>query len=116
MPSTSTKQPEDSGLVEFLGRCYPIACRGRRCSPIAFGIELAPTPETSVIAPEFRRRRLADLVVELLAALLPGPSVILVEDAHWVDDASAELLSAVAPRRAESTLAHVDRASTCETT
>src|SRR5439155_20205749 len=28
----------------------------------------------------------------LLTALWPGPTVITVEDVHWVDDASAELL------------------------
>lgn len=55
-------------------------------------IDVEPTPETRRIDPRYRADRLADLVVELLAAALPGETVMAVEDAHWMDDASQVLL------------------------
>ncbi len=63
---------------------------------IAFGIELSPTPATADLAPEFRRRRLAELFVEFLTAVHPDRLLVLVEDSHWLDEPSQELLAAVA--------------------
>ncbi len=62
---------------------------------IPFGIELIPTPETAAIAPQFRRPRLGELFLELMVALARGPMLLLIEDAHWIDEASAELLQGI---------------------
>jgi class 3 adenylate cyclase/predicted ATPase len=58
--------------------------------------DVAPTPETQAIAEEFRRRRVADLVVSTLDAAVPGPLLLLAEDAHWFDDTTAEIYTQVA--------------------
>ncbi len=55
-------------------------------------VEVEQTTETARIEPRFRADRLADVVVELLARALPGQMVLVVEDAHWMDDASRALL------------------------
>src|SRR5262249_13932828 len=55
-------------------------------------IEVEPTPEVNELQPAFRRARLHGAVETLLAALLPQPTLLLVEDVHWIDEASSELL------------------------
>ena len=62
----------------------------------ALQVEVPSTPEADRIDPQFRADRLADVVVDLLGRLLPPDLVILVEEAHWADGASAALLKRVA--------------------
>jgi tetratricopeptide (TPR) repeat protein len=45
---------------------------------------------------EFRAAKVGGLVVEVLTALLPGPAILVVDDAHSADAASAEVLAQVA--------------------
>ena len=56
-------------------------------------IETPPTPETAALAPEFRRPRLEQTVVDFLAAVLSTPTLLAVEDAQWMDEASTGLLA-----------------------
>jgi class 3 adenylate cyclase/tetratricopeptide (TPR) repeat protein len=56
-------------------------------------VEVPDTPEASAIEPRFRMDRLADGVAKLLDGVLTGPTVINIEDAQWMDEASAHLLS-----------------------
>jgi predicted ATPase/class 3 adenylate cyclase len=56
------------------------------------GIEIDSTPEVDELQPAFRRARLHGVVETLLAKLLPAPSVLVIEDVHWMDEPSAELL------------------------
>ena len=60
-----------------------------------FGVELTPTPETEALAPTFRRARLHAAVSQLLSKLVSGPTLVTVEDIHWLDDPSRELLGHV---------------------
>ena len=55
-------------------------------------IAVASTLEVDEIEPRFRRERLADVVVRLIEQRVPGRLVVVVEDAQWVDEASAHLL------------------------
>jgi class 3 adenylate cyclase/tetratricopeptide (TPR) repeat protein len=63
---------------------------------IPFGADAPPTEAVAQLAPEFRRRRLHELVIRLLRRLLPGPALLEIEDAHQMDAASADLLAAAA--------------------
>jgi class 3 adenylate cyclase/tetratricopeptide (TPR) repeat protein len=56
------------------------------------GVAVAETDETRALDPRYRPDRTADVVVELIRALRPGPLVLVVDDAHWMDSASANLL------------------------
>jgi class 3 adenylate cyclase/tetratricopeptide (TPR) repeat protein len=56
---------------------------------------MEPTPEVAALPPEYRRPRLHDAVIGLLRALLPRPTLFAFEDAHLMDEASADLLRAI---------------------
>ena len=59
-------------------------------------VDVPGTPEADRIDPQYRGDRAADVVIDLLGRLMPGPLVIVVEEAHWADGASAALLDRVA--------------------
>lgn len=65
---------------------------------IPLGIEVPDTPTTRGIAAEFRRARVHQVFGDFLLAVIPRPHTLLVEDAHWMDDAGSDLLTALAPR------------------
>jgi class 3 adenylate cyclase/tetratricopeptide (TPR) repeat protein len=62
---------------------------------IAFGVQIAPTPEVELLAETNRRAKLREVVTRFLVALLPGPAVVEFENAHNMDLASAELLGSL---------------------
>ena len=55
-------------------------------------VAVEPTPEVDDLQPAFRRARLHGAVEALLTALLPTPTLVLLEDVHWIDEASSDLL------------------------
>ena len=59
-------------------------------------LEVPSTPEVDELEPRFRPDRQADAIVRLLALCIAGPLVVVVDDAHWLDDASTNLLARVA--------------------
>ncbi len=59
---------------------------------VPLGLELPDTPETAVLGDEFRKTRTEEVVRELLGTILLEPTVLLFDDAHWMDDASSDLL------------------------
>ena len=65
------------------------------------GIETPDTPESAELELEFRSYRLAAVVTDLLERLVPGPMLVVLEDTHWLDEASGELLSRIMTRASE---------------
>ena len=63
--------------------------RGSRCPAIPLDLEVLATREVDDLAAPFRRARLHGAVATLLDALLAGPTLVVLEDAHWLDDASS---------------------------
>jgi class 3 adenylate cyclase/tetratricopeptide (TPR) repeat protein len=63
---------------------------------LPFDAEVASTPEVDEIDPSFRRDRLHDAVDQFLMRLLLMPTAIVVEDTHWLDDASQLVLAKLA--------------------
>jgi tetratricopeptide (TPR) repeat protein len=59
-------------------------------------VDVPPSPEVAAIEPRFRPERTAETVVQLLAATGPGPLVLVMDDAHWTDEASGQLLERIA--------------------
>ena len=59
-------------------------------------LEVDETPATAELDEQFRPARLELVVLELLQALLPGPALLTVDDAHQMDIASAALFSRLA--------------------
>jgi class 3 adenylate cyclase/tetratricopeptide (TPR) repeat protein len=65
---------------------------------IAFNADVPMTPAVDRIAPANRAARLREVVVDLLTITLTGPTVIIVDDAHRLDEASEELFAALSRR------------------
>ncbi|HSB37907.1 MAG TPA: AAA family ATPase [Gaiellaceae bacterium] len=55
-------------------------------------VPVEPTREVEELQPAFRRARLHGVVESLLGRLLAGPTLVVIEDVHWMDEASADLL------------------------
>jgi class 3 adenylate cyclase/tetratricopeptide (TPR) repeat protein len=64
-------------------------------------VRVPPTREVDELEPRFRRTRLEDCAVALLRALAQGPSALIFEDAHAMDEASASLLAKLALEMSE---------------
>lgn len=58
----------------------------------AFGLRIDSTPEVDMLAEENRRARLHESVARFIEAVMPGPAFVEIENAHHMDEASAELL------------------------
>jgi class 3 adenylate cyclase/tetratricopeptide (TPR) repeat protein len=63
---------------------------------IPLDLAVPPTRETEELDEQFRKARLEDVVTELLGLLVADPSVLVVEDAHVMDESSADLLQRMA--------------------
>jgi class 3 adenylate cyclase/tetratricopeptide (TPR) repeat protein len=55
-------------------------------------VPVDPTQEVEELQPAFRRARLHGVVEAVLAKVISGPTLLVIEDVHWMDDASADLL------------------------
>ncbi|MBK7743754.1 MAG: tetratricopeptide repeat protein [Betaproteobacteria bacterium] len=62
----------------------------------ALGLNVPPTPEVEMLADKNRRAKLHEAVGRFLEAMMPGPAFIEIENAHHMDEASTELLTALA--------------------
>ncbi|HEY5385165.1 MAG TPA: adenylate/guanylate cyclase domain-containing protein [Acidimicrobiales bacterium] len=63
---------------------------------MAMAINVPETRETLELEEEFRRTKLAEAVIALLAVLLPQSGLITIEDVHFMDEASADLFGHIA--------------------
>lgn len=62
----------------------------------AAGLSLEPSPEVAALDDEYRKPQLERSVVALLRGLLATPTLMIVEDAQWMDDASRDLFDVLA--------------------
>ena len=90
--------PEDAVVERLCDR--EVATRAPDLAPwlpliaIAFGVEIAPTPEVEMLAEnEPPRASCTRSVDRFLKVMVPDPLLIEIENAHHMDEASAELLS-----------------------
>jgi class 3 adenylate cyclase/tetratricopeptide (TPR) repeat protein len=65
---------------------------------IPMDIPMPMTEETAQLDEDFRRERLEAVTEELLEWVLPTPTIFVFDDAHWMDEASADLVSRLAKR------------------
>ncbi|MGO8877301.1 MAG: adenylate/guanylate cyclase domain-containing protein [Acidimicrobiales bacterium] len=59
------------------------------------GVSVPPSQAVDELEPRFRRARLEHCAVQLLRLYIVGPSALVFEDAHDIDEASASLLGRV---------------------
>ena len=65
---------------------------------VVLDLNLPAGPEVADLEERFRVERVAALVADLLERVLPSATVLVVEDAHLADPASAGVLAAIADR------------------
>jgi tetratricopeptide (TPR) repeat protein len=59
---------------------------------VPMGIDLEGSEESDRLDDKYRRRRLEESVDALLSVVLVEPAILAIEDAHWMDEASLDLL------------------------
>ena len=79
-----------------LGRTAPDLLPWAPLIGTAIAVVVPETRESRELEEEFRRTKLAEVVMSLLAVLLPQVGLITIEDAHFMDEASADLLGHLA--------------------
>jgi class 3 adenylate cyclase/tetratricopeptide (TPR) repeat protein len=85
-------------LGDFVDTVLPQAAALLPLLAIPFDVDLAPTPAVFRIAEQFRRGRSHAAAVDVIEAALPTATMILVEDLHWIDDASRDLVGELLKR------------------
>jgi class 3 adenylate cyclase/tetratricopeptide (TPR) repeat protein len=92
--------PDDAAevLSAFVDDVAPELAADLPLLAIPFDADIAPTPAVLRIAPQFRRARSHVAAANLIAAAVREPTLLLIEDLHWVDDASRDLLSELLTR------------------
>ena len=102
--------PADRARV--LGARFEGIPGGPDLSPLlaaVMGIDIPGTAATAALTPEGRRLRTATAVVELLRSLAGVPLLIVMEDCHWLDAASWDLLNQVHQELPETALLLTNR-------
>ncbi|MHB8641539.1 MAG: tetratricopeptide repeat protein [Gaiellaceae bacterium] len=91
---TDEQSPEDAGvhLSTWVQAVFPDLAPWLPLLAIPLGAEVPPTPESDEIDPSLRRTKLHEVVDQFLTRLLMMPTLLVLEDAHWMDDASRELI------------------------
>jgi class 3 adenylate cyclase/tetratricopeptide (TPR) repeat protein len=60
-----------------------------------FDLDIADTPDTAALAPGLRRERVDQVMAIFLDRALPERVLVVLEDAHWMDEASCGVLDIV---------------------
>jgi predicted ATPase/class 3 adenylate cyclase len=92
------ESPEAAGqkLAAFVTSVMPELGPWLPLLALPFGADAQATTEVDETDPAFRRDKLHEVLEQMLMRLLLMPTTLLVEDAHWLDDASQLLIRRLA--------------------
>jgi class 3 adenylate cyclase/tetratricopeptide (TPR) repeat protein len=62
---------------------------------IPLDVEVASTPKVDQLEERFRRERLHSALDDLLVEFMPSRTIVVLDDVHWMDEASAEAIAHV---------------------
>ena len=65
---------------------------------IVADVDVPMTPEVEDLGEEFKKAKVEEVTTEFLARLIGEPTLIAIEDVHWMDEASADLIEHIARR------------------
>ena len=87
---------------------------------IVADVDVPMTPEVRDLGDEFRKAKLEEVMTDYLSRVVTEPTVVVIEDAHWMDEGSAGLLRGDRPSdhgppvaRSASAVATRRRGSSC---
>ena len=88
-------KPEEAGegLIAWLSEYRPELLPFAPLLAIAIDAEVPDTPEVDDLGAAFRAARLRETAAQVMRAAFSSPLVLVVEDAMWMDEASALLLA-----------------------
>jgi class 3 adenylate cyclase/tetratricopeptide (TPR) repeat protein len=95
-PADASDAEAADHLVSVLDEHLPHLVEWAPLLALAYGTHLPSTAATRDLDEQFLRPRLHELVLELLTWRWSEPMLLTIEDAQWLDEASADLLRAVA--------------------
>jgi class 3 adenylate cyclase/tetratricopeptide (TPR) repeat protein len=96
------REAPEASVVERLR--HEVASRAPDLMPwlplvaIAFDVDVAPTPEVEMLVEKNRRPKLHETIERFLEVVMAAPVLIEINNAHHMDEASAELLSYLCAR------------------
>ncbi len=92
-----------AGLTRTVAELTPDLMQRLPLLDALVGVELPDTELTATLDPKLRKASLESLLAELLRALVRtrGPLVLILEDCHWLDPLSADLLGVLARAAAD---------------
>ncbi|MEO7803834.1 MAG: adenylate/guanylate cyclase domain-containing protein [Actinomycetota bacterium] len=88
-------QPDPNDLVDAVMAITPHLAPWIPLVAVAIGVEMQPTPEVRLLDPQLVAQRLVKSVREIVLRALPEPTVWVLDDAQWFDEASSELLHGI---------------------
>ncbi|HUP33606.1 MAG TPA: tetratricopeptide repeat protein, partial [Gaiellaceae bacterium] len=99
---TPEMDPREAGasLMPWITAVMPDLAPLAPLIALPFDAEVPPTPETDELDPQFRRDRLHECIGTLLTRVLLMPTLLIIEDGHWIDDASRDLLHSLTREQA----------------
>ena len=91
---TPDRSREQAGaqLTPFVTGVMPDLAPWLPLLAIPFDADVLPTPEADALDPAASREQLFETVETFLERVLMMPTLLVVEDAHWLDDSSRSLL------------------------
>ncbi len=92
------ESPQEAGtkLSAFVNGVMPDLAVWLPLLALPFDAEVPSTPEVDDIDEAFRRDRLHEALDQFLTRMLMMPTALIVEDTHWLDDASQLVLARLA--------------------
>ncbi len=92
---------QEERLADLVARVTPDLLPYVSLIGTALGLDIPDSPEVAALTQEFRKPRLEESVVALLEAVFISPTLLWIDDAQWLDDASRELFAAIAGASAD---------------
>ncbi len=92
------RSPDEVGedLAAAVGSQFPQLLPWVPLLADVLGATSSNTAEVDTLAEKFRDAKVRETVVELLRLRLRGPTLLVVDDIHWIDDSSGSILEAIA--------------------
>ena len=88
------------GLLEVVSRAAPSQLPWTPLLAAVLDASVPATAESQALEPKFRKAVQEQRTAQLLAALVPGPLLLAIEDVHLMDDASLDLMRHLATEAA----------------